>query len=93
MANGTSVTCCDHTWTYYNETRTHLSLDKDAPVSRATLGRIGRPFWVDCITNMCRFDLRQAQAELDVAEVTAPRQLNGFYETWPILALVSERMG
>ena len=51
------------------------------------------PSWVDCITNMCRFDLRQAQAELDVAAVTAPRQLNGFYETWPILALVSERMG
>ena len=27
---------------YYNETRTHLSLDKDAPVSRAiqTVGRI-----------------------------------------------------
>ena len=32
--------------TYYNETRTHLSLDKDAPVSRAieVAGRIfGRP--------------------------------------------------
>ena len=31
---------------YYNETRTHLSLDKDAPVSRAieVVGRIfGRP--------------------------------------------------
>ena len=32
---------------YYNETRTHLSLDKDAPISRAieAVGRIiGRPF-------------------------------------------------
>ena len=31
---------------YYNETRTHLSLDKDAPVSRAieAVGRVfGRP--------------------------------------------------
>ena len=30
---------------YYNETRTHLSLDKDAPVSRAvqTVGRIIAP--------------------------------------------------
>jgi hypothetical protein len=27
--------------TYYNEARTHLSLDKDAPISRATQ-RIGR---------------------------------------------------
>jgi len=46
---------------YYNETRTHLSLDKDAPISRAiqAVGRIvGCPVRVDCITNTCRSNLR-----------------------------------
>src|SRR5258707_89048 len=49
---------------YYNEARTHLSLEKDAPVSRA-VDRAGhilcRPPWADCITNMPGFNLRQAQ--------------------------------
>jgi hypothetical protein len=45
---------------YYNGTRTHLSLNKDAPISRAAekdafcLVRS----WVDCITNMLGLDLR-----------------------------------
>jgi hypothetical protein len=46
---------------YYNGTRTHLSLNKDAPISRAAeaAGRIlCRPSWVDCITNMLGLDLR-----------------------------------
>jgi hypothetical protein len=49
---------------YYNETRTHLSLDKDAPLSR-TVQRAGVFFafqsWAGCITNIFGFDLRQAQ--------------------------------
>jgi hypothetical protein len=46
---------------YYNGTRTHLSLHKDAPISRVaeTVGRIlCRPFWADCTSNMPGFDLR-----------------------------------
>src|ERR1700719_2548076 len=49
----------------YNGTRTHLSLNKDAPISRAAeaAGRIlCRPIWVVCITNMLGLDLRYAQA-------------------------------
>ena len=34
-ASGIFVTCCCRYMNYYNETRTHLSLEKDAPVSRA----------------------------------------------------------
>jgi hypothetical protein len=49
---------------YYNEVRTHLSLEKDAPVSRA-VGRAGRilchPILGGYITSMSGFDLRQAQ--------------------------------
>jgi len=49
---------------YYNEMRTHLSLDKDAPLSR-TVQRAGRilrlPILGGCITNIFGFDLRQAQ--------------------------------
>src|ERR1700730_16902211 len=49
----------------YNGTRTHLSLNKDAPISRVAeaAGRIlCRPIWVVCITNMLGLDLRYAQA-------------------------------
>jgi hypothetical protein len=57
---------------YYNEVRTHLSLDKDAPALRC-VQRAGhilcRPILVDCITNMCGFDLRQAQEIRLPAEV------------------------
>jgi transposase InsO family protein len=46
---------------YYNETRTHLALDKDAPLSR-TVKRQGVFFAVqssaDCITNISGFDFR-----------------------------------
>ena len=49
---------------YYNELRTHLSLEKDAPVTRA-VGTIEhilcRPILIGLITNMSGFDLRQAQ--------------------------------
>src|SRR6201994_4727273 len=49
---------------YHNEIRTHLSLEKDAPVSRAVklAGTIlCRPVLRGCTTNMFGFDLRQAQ--------------------------------
>jgi transposase InsO family protein len=49
---------------YYNETRTHLSLDKDAPIPRAIefVGHIlARPSWVACITNTCGSNFREAQ--------------------------------
>jgi hypothetical protein len=49
---------------YYNEIRTHLSLDKDAPVPRA-VGTVGHIFvvrsWAGCIISMSGSDLRQAQ--------------------------------
>ena len=51
---------------YHNEIRTHLSLEKDAPVSRAVklAGTIlfAARSWAGCTTNMFGFDLRQAQA-------------------------------
>jgi hypothetical protein len=46
---------------YYNSTRTHLSLNKDAPMSRAdeTAGRIiCHPILGGCIINIPGFDLR-----------------------------------
>jgi hypothetical protein len=49
---------------YHNEIRTHLSLEKDAPVSRAVklAGTIlAARSWAGCTTNMFGFDLRQAQ--------------------------------
>src|SRR5204863_6512643 len=50
---------------YHNEVRTHLSLKKDAPVSRA-VERAGhifcRQFSAGYTTNISGFDLRQAQA-------------------------------
>jgi len=45
---------------YYNGTRTHLSLNKDAPISRAARQRDAFGAvrsWVDCITNMLVLDL------------------------------------
>src|SRR5712675_85141 len=49
---------------YYNGTRKHLSLEKDAPVSRAVelAGHIAAQFSADYTTSMSGFDLRQAQA-------------------------------
>ncbi|MEA2923668.1 MAG: putative transposase [Alphaproteobacteria bacterium] len=50
---------------YHNEVRTHLSLEKDAPVSRAVklAGTIlAARSWAGCTTNMFGFDLRKAQA-------------------------------
>jgi hypothetical protein len=46
---------------YHNEVRTHLSLEEDAPVSRAVelAGRIlAAQFSAGCTTNMFGFDLR-----------------------------------
>jgi hypothetical protein len=42
---------------YYSETRTHLALDKTAPLSR-TVKKAGRMSSADCITNMSGFDFR-----------------------------------
>jgi hypothetical protein len=48
--------------TYHNEARTHLSLNKDAPVPRAKFkvsdGLLRSLISVVCITNMCGSDLR-----------------------------------
>src|SRR5262250_1646243 len=52
---------------YYNETRTHLALDKDTPLSRTAkrAGRIFcRPILGGCITNMSGFDFRQAHIQV-----------------------------
>src|SRR4029077_18195882 len=47
---------------YYNETRTHLALDKDAPLSRTGQGAFfAARSSADCTTNMFGFDFRQAQ--------------------------------
>jgi hypothetical protein len=45
---------------YYNGARTHLSLEKDAPVSRAVelAGHIAAQFSADYTTSMSGFDLR-----------------------------------
>jgi hypothetical protein len=46
---------------YYNGTRTHLSLNEDAPISRAAEAAgafCAVRSWVDCITNMLGLDLR-----------------------------------
>ncbi|HEY6831757.1 MAG TPA: hypothetical protein VI251_04635 [Pseudolabrys sp.] len=54
--------------------RTHLSLEKDASVSRA-VDRPGTFFiaqsWAGCITNMPEFNLRQAQALAVLRELHA----------------------
>jgi hypothetical protein len=47
--------------TYYNDARTHLSLNKDVPVPRAadTAGVLSaNQSWADCIINIPGFDLR-----------------------------------
>jgi transposase InsO family protein len=46
---------------YYNATRTHLSLNKDAPVPRGVEwdgNIVCARFWVDCTINMAGRDLR-----------------------------------
>jgi transposase InsO family protein len=46
---------------YYNETRTHLALDKDAPLSRTVMRAwriLADRSSADCITNMSGFDFR-----------------------------------
>jgi hypothetical protein len=47
---------------YYNETRTHLSLDKDSPYRVLLRGQgvfFAAQSSADCITNTSGFDLRQ----------------------------------
>jgi transposase InsO family protein len=48
---------------YYNETRTHLSLDKDAPGERSSdAGPLSpRPFCPGCIISTCGYDFRKGQ--------------------------------
>jgi hypothetical protein len=49
---------------YYNGARTHLALNKDAPLSRAihATGAFFRcQFSADCTINMCGFNFRQGQ--------------------------------
>jgi hypothetical protein len=62
---------------YYNETRSHLSLDKNAPY-RARFREQGVFFvfqsWAGCITNIFGFDLRQAQVQ-NVRQVTSPQEV------------------
>ena len=60
---------------YYNEVRTHLSLEKDSPVSR-NVQRAGhilflcRPVLAGCITYIFGFDLRQARSCGDRAPIS-----------------------
>ena len=61
---------------YYNETRTHLSLDKDAPIhalSRPLAAYLAAPSWEDCIINMCGSNLRQGQGPLDPPLLSSER--------------------
>ena len=50
---------------YYNETRTHLGLDKDTPLPRP-IQRTGtieaKPVYSDCITATRGYDIREGQA-------------------------------
>jgi hypothetical protein len=63
---------------YYNETRTHLSLEKDAPIPRA-VEAVGRPHtqpppsWADYIISMCGSNLRQAQWYFSLRTTIQPR--------------------
>src|SRR5271157_5593047 len=57
---------------YYNETRTHLSLDKDAPVSAPSRPLVAYSpvrAWVDCTINTYGSNLRQAQVSRPGASV------------------------
>ena len=63
---------------YYNEIRTHLSLDKDAPCRAPLSGPdifFAARSWAGCITNMSGFDLRQAQPA-DQRHHTVRQRLN-----------------
>ena len=60
---------------YYNEMCTHLSLDKDAPISRAVeaVGRtFGRPVTVDASSIFADLNLRQAQYITHMPECEFP---------------------
>src|SRR5207247_2878002 len=49
---------------YYNESRTHLALEKDAPLRRASRGAersSPRQFFPDCTIAMCGYDFREGQ--------------------------------
>jgi len=50
---------------YYNQARTHLALQKDAPLHRTvqrTGAIVGIPSWQGCITNTSGYDFRKGQA-------------------------------
>jgi hypothetical protein len=50
---------------YYNETRAHLALDKDAPLSRTVKRADAAWSSADCITNMSGFDFPIGTADVD----------------------------
>jgi hypothetical protein len=54
---------------YYNQARTHLALQKDAPLKRS-IERFGRiaaiPSWLDCTTNTSGYDFRKGQCQPDL---------------------------
>jgi hypothetical protein len=61
----------------YNETRTHLSLDKDAPLSHTVqrAGRILRPPILGGLHHQyVRIDLQQAQVQ-NIRQVTSPQEV------------------
>src|SRR6185437_10714009 len=62
-ASGIFAICCDLTRPTYNAARTHLSVNKDAPLPRTVhaVGRIVPTPLADFIIGMCEFDFRQAQ--------------------------------
>jgi hypothetical protein len=62
---------------YYNESRTHLTLEKDTPLRRA-IQRCGAiiQFFPDCTIAMCGYDFRKGQV------VLAPEKYNSIAH-WP----------
>jgi hypothetical protein len=53
---------------YYNESRTHLSLHKDAPLHRAIQrSSLLCPSWVDCIIATRGYDFRKGQPRVSMA--------------------------
>ena len=56
---------------YYNQMRTHLALQKDAPLHRPVQrsGASPSPSWPDYIINTCGYDFRKGQ---DISQTFAP---------------------
>jgi transposase InsO family protein len=81
---------------YYNETRTHLALEKDAPLGRAIRGCrviIARQFFPDCTIAMRGYDFREGQGPRLRAGYTQEHNRNcGLYcgVVTPLLAATME---